>query len=537
MSGPARLGFKALRMIVLGVTHPISWNTGACLVKDGELVFVVEEERLNRFKFSSRVPPLLSIEACLKAGGIGMDDVDFFAVGWEAGNKQKRKKRFPWNYLARLLPFDIEDSRVRFVRHHLAHAIASYFLSGFGKAGVISLDAYGGSESGVLGIGDGADFKILKSVPTKASWGWIYSEVTTALGFRFHSDEGKVMGLASYGEPDLEGADFVDWDRDVPLIDRNRFRAYLSRIKGRSKSAPITGEHRNAAATIQAVLERGALQMAEYLSGAGGGRKLCVSGGCALNCSMNGALLRSGFADELYVNPAPHDLSTAIGAALWVYREEAGNWPSGRLTNAFLGPGFADAEVEAALRTAGAGRYRRMDDVCGEAAQRLAAGEVVGWFQGRSEFGPRALGGRSILADARDDQMRRRVNDLKGREEWRPLAPSIMAEEAGGMIDGPADSPFMQMALMASERAREAIPAAVHVDGTMRAQTVAHGDNPRFHDLLARFRDMTGVGALINTSFNLSRQPIVMTPRDALATFFASPMDSMAMGDFMVSKD
>jgi len=524
-------------MRILGVTHPISWNTGACLLIDGEVVFAIEEERLNRFKYSSRVPPTASVQACLEASGGTLDDIDFIAVGWEAGNRQKRKKRFPWNFLARTLPFDTEDSRVRFVRHHLAHAVASYFPSGFPEANVISLDAYGGSESGILGIGDGRDFRILKSVPTKGSWGWVYSEVTRALGFRFHADEGKIMGLAAYGEPDLDSADFVNWDREIPTIDRAKFRRYVTTLPKRRKNEEITDDHRNAAATVQAVLEKGLGRMAEYLHKVSGFGKLCLSGGCALNCSANGRLLRSDVVDELYVNPAPHDLSSALGAALWVHREQTGKRPAAVLTHSCFGTAYTDDDVEEALKDVGAGRWRRSPDIAAETAERLARGEVVGWFQGSMEFGPRALGARSILADPRDRAALDRVNRLKGRESWRPLAPSMLAEEVETYLIPPASSPFMHIAFLATQRAQEELKAVVHVDGTLRAQTVTPKDHPRLHAVLTNFQKRTGVGALLNTSFNLSRQPLVENPRQALATFFTSSMDSLAMENFIITKE
>jgi carbamoyltransferase len=458
-------------------------------------------------------------------------------VGWEAGNRQKRKKRFPWNFLARMLPVDIEDPRIRFVRHHIGHGIASFFPSGFAQANVLSLDAYGGSESGILGLGDGADFRILKTVPTKGSWGWVYSEITKALGFRFHSDEGKVMGLAAYGEPDLNSVDFVDWDRPIPLIDRAKFRRYLENLPLRRKGEDLTDRHRNIAATAQAVLERGALKMAEFLHSVSGFTRLCVSGGCALNCAMNGALLDADFVEELYVNPAPHDLSSALGAALWIHREATGERTAWRLRHAGFGPAFSNDEVKAALDRVGAGSYRRCDDIAAEAAERIARGEIVAWFQGRSEFGPRALGARSILADPRDKEILDRVNRLKGRELWRPLAPSIRREDLDTFVTRPAPSPFMHIAFEATDEAKRKIPAVIHTDGTLRVQTVEAEDQERFHRLITRFGETAGVGAVLNTSFNLSRQPMVLTPQDALGTFFSSGLDALALEDYIVWKE
>jgi carbamoyltransferase len=285
------------------------------------------------------------------------------------------------------------------------------------------------------------------------------------------------------------------------------------------------------------LLEQGVVRMAEYLNGVSGFTRLCLGGGCALNCSMNGALLRTDVVDELYVNPAPHDMSSAVGAALWLHREITGERPSTQTRHSFLGPKYSDQDVLAVLEETGVTTFKLCDDIAGEAAQRIAAGEMIGWFQGRMELGPRALGGRSILADPRDPDTLTRVNALKSREQWRPLAPSILAEDAATFLRDPAPSPFMHIAFEATDEARESIPAAIHVDGSLRAQVIEEGIHPRFEALIRAFRDITGHGAVLNTSFNLSRQPLVMTPRHALSTFFTSALDCLAIENYLVSKE
>ncbi|MCU0722650.1 MAG: carbamoyltransferase [Planctomycetes bacterium] len=523
-------------MIVLGVTHPISWNPAAALLVDGRLAAMAEEERFNRFKYSPRLPPVQAMRWCLSEAGLRAKDVDLFAVGWEDGSAQKRRKRIAWDALASRLPFDRKAPNVRFVRHHWAHAASAFYPSGFGRANVISLDAYGGSESGLLARGEGADLEVLHRVPTKQSWGAMYGMVTQRLGFAFHRDEGKLMGLAAWGAPRPETADFVDWDREVPEIRPDRFRAFLERSPRRAPGDPIGREHQDLAATAQAVLERAVLRMAEFLHRRTGLKDFCLAGGTALNCAANGALLAQPFVGRLFVNPAAHDAGSALGAALWAHREAEGVRPGAVLANAFHGPSFDSGQVEAALRDAGLRTWARTADPAAEAAERILKGQVVGWFQGRMEVGPRALGARSILADPRERATADRVNDLKGRERWRPLAPSVPAADAGEYVERPTPSPFMLLALKAKPEARGRIAAATHVDGSVRLQTVRAEDHARFARLLAILKDRRGFGAVLNTSFNLAGEPLVCRPRDALGTFFASGLDALVIEDCVVWK-
>ena len=322
------------------------------------------------------------------------------------------------------------------------------------------------------------------------------------------------MGLAAYGTPRPDTVDFVQWDRRFPRIDRKRFRAFLGRAPTRRPGEEILQEHKDLASTAQWVLERAVIGMARALHEETGIRALVLGGGIALNCSMNGALLSQDFLDDVFVNPAAHDAGTALGAAAWVHRELTGTRPECTLRHPFFGPAFDSAAVEAVLRDAGITSSFRVQDPEEEAAKLLASGKIIGWFQGRMEFGPRALGNRSILADPGKRETADRVNDIKGRERWRPLAPSIPLEDVGSFVNGtgPIRSPFMLMAFQAGE------------------------DQPRFWNLLRRFEEKTGRAVLLNTSFNLAGQPIVCTPRDALGTFFASGLDALVMEDFLVWK-
>ncbi len=525
-------------MLILGVTHPISWNSAACLLRDGILVAFAEEERFTRWKHSARLAPVNAIAYCLREARASLDQVDLLAIGWEDGDKHKRSRRWPWNYLVSQLPFSRHDRRVRYVRHHRAHAASAFDASGFDRANILSLDGYGGSESGLLAVGEGDQIREVRAVPPKESWGHIYGEVTAALGFRFHSEESKVMALAALGTPDPDRFSFLDWDEEIPAVKPDALREFLQNLPRRARGAEITNEVKDVAATLQQVLERAALRMAEFLHKQTGYRKICLAGGCALNCAMNGVLAKAPFVDEIFVQPAAHDAGAALGAAFEAWREAKGTRVPAPPPHPFFGPRFSNEEVEAACREAGIRKWRRSPDAPAEAAARVAGGQVVAWFRGRMEFGPRALGGRSILADARDPAMRERLNrDVKGREPWSPFGPALLEEEAARTLALPRPARTMTVAVEATPEARQSLPSAVHVDGTTRPQTVPAGpEGAPLRPFLESFREKTGVGAVLNTSFNLPGEPIVCSPRDAIGTFFAGGCDALVMEDVVVEK-
>jgi carbamoyltransferase len=539
-------------MNILGITHPISWNNAACLIKDGELVAMAEEERHNRVKHAPRMIPERAIEYCLRTGGLSIDQIDHVAVGWDRplpaalGNLRGQPLVYGvnfgsavlaglWLHTRRIKPKELA-SRLVFVRHHVAHAASAFHVSGFEDANIICLDGSGGSESGILGYGKGNSIEIFRTVSNAASWGHLYSEVTGVLGFRRHSAEGKVMGLAAYAEPDPDGFPFIDWDKDVPEIDYWAKRRYLSRLKRRRKDDPIEDEHKRLAATLQHSLERAGLRMVEFLYKKTGSRNLCLAGGVALNCSMNGKLLRSPYVDDIFIQPAAHDAGTALGAAVEVLIRTTGQRLKTPFTHAYWGPGFENAEIEAALRAAGV-QYERCDDIGARVARLLADGKIVGWFQGRMEVGPRALGNRSILANPSIPEMKDIVNRrVKHREPWRPFAPSILEESIDEVVEDAHASPFMILAFQARKEIRERIVSAIHVDDSCRPQTVSRETNPRYWDVIKKFKDLTGIPAVLNTSFNDDEEPIVCTPGDAIATFRRCGMDALAIGDYLVLK-
>ncbi len=541
-------------MNILGVTHPMSWNNAACLIQGGELVAMAEEERLIRVKFAHGVPPLRSIEHCLSAGGITLDDVDLIAVGWDRALARTRKERTIWEFLLKGLPVKPEDPRLRHVRHHLAHAVSAYHPSGWDSATIVTLDGSGEQEAGVIAHGVGDEVKILSSLPGGGSFGYLYGKITEALGFVAHADEGTVMALASYGTPDPRGFDFVDFVTEPPQVNKRRLRRYLDALPHRAPGSEITDTHRDLAATLQSSYTDALIRTVRHAVSLTGVRDVALAGGCALNCAANGALLASGAVDRLYVQPASHDAGTALGAAAEVFRNVVGVRPDIPTGHAYLGPDLDSAEVERVVTNARLGRTSKPEDLPAAVAELLAEGKVVAWCRGRAEIGPRALGARSILADPRSVKMRDRLNALKGRQEWRPFGPTMLAEAIDDYVapwpkisdDGatepePAEpptrtSPYMLLAVNASAKARKDIPAAVHVDGTMRPQTLAREVNPALYDTIVAFQQRTGVPAVVNTSFNLEREPVVNGPRAAIRTFMGSSIDALVLGDWLLQK-
>lgn len=548
-------------MVILGITHPISWNTASCLLVDGKLVAMAEEERFTRVKHAPRVIPEQSMKFCLKQAGLSINNVDYIAVGWGHPNTIVRHLLSSWIknsvtfrkqdrslkgifydyffnlYLTAMLLKAYHDKEIIFVNHHLAHAASSFFVSGFDQAAIISLDGSGGDESGVLAVGQDDTIKIIRSFGLRSSWGAFYEEITHKLGFKRHSGEGKVMGLAAYGKPDLSMFDFINYERELASFDWDKMLSFVRGIKTRSPNEALTEYHKNLAATLQAALEKAAIMMCIYLKNNTGLRKLCICGGVSLNCSMNGKIFGSGIFEDIFIQPAAYDSGSALGAAIWCYIKKTSKCPDIYLSNAYWGPEYSNEEVEKAIKSYGVKKYRRCSDIYEETAQLLTQGKIIGWLQGRMEIGPRALGARSILANPSFPWIRDKVNnEVKHREPWRPFAPSILSEYVNEYVDNACYSPFMLIAFNAKKSNIKKIISASHVDGTVRIQTVEKKDNPCYWELIERFRQRTGIPALLNTSFNDKDEPIVCSPTDALKTFFLCGMDYLVMGDFIISK-
>ncbi len=546
-------------MKILGLTSPVSFNSAAAAVDGGRLVAAVEEERFVHLKHAPRLLPKLSVDYCLKILESKLESLDAIAVGhedplghfWgvlkaslrgeiEHGRASAEQELAFWtthlfgmrNLKGTFVP---DKSRLRYYPHHLSHAASAFYCSGFEKAAIVSLDGRGGYESGMLATGEGKVIRPLAHIPIRQSWGLYYELFTKALGFRHHSEEGKVMGLAAYGKPGL--VPFVDLSGDFPRIDNAAMAKYFSEIAWRKPSDPITDEHRDLAARCQHTLEEAGLKIARWTLERSGTKNLCLAGGVALNCSMNGRLWRDLPLDGIFVQPASSDSGTAIGAALLAHVELTGERPDSEMRHAYLGPDYSNAEIEDAIRKSKVTNWKKSDDIASDTAKLVADGKILAWMQGRMEIGPRALGGRSIVADPRRAEMKDIVNrQVKWREPWRPFAPSIQEERVAEYVSHPVWSPFMIVAFQSLPEAHRRIPAAVHVDGTARVQTVSRATNPKYWDLLEAFRKLTGEAVVLNTSFNVKGQPIVNTPLEAISTLYSCGLDGLAIGDYLILK-
>jgi carbamoyltransferase len=437
------------------------------------------------------------------------------------------------------------------VRHHDAHAASAFYPSGFDEALILTIDGSGETESSLLATGGPAGIDELARVPLPTSLGALYLALTVYLGFRGLGDEFKVMGLAAYGDPEryrglferLVGLE-ADGRYDTVGMTAPDLREQLASTLGppRRPDDPVTAEHADAAAGLQNILERAVLHTLEHSRRETGLERLCMAGGVALNCALNGRIARSGLFDDIFVQPAASDEGGSLGAALHVWHDQGpGRDETGtRCEHVFYGPSYGGTELLDTLEDfADAVTWRESDDPAAEAAEFMAAGGVAGWFQGPMEFGPRALGHRSILADPRDASVKDRVNRMvKHREPFRPFAPAVIEEAAGDWFDmtGLRESPYMLFTVPVLPGLADRIPAVTHVDGTARVQTVSARIEPLFHRLLGRFGAITGVPILLNTSFNVNREPIVCSPTDALRCFLNTDIDGLFLGRYAVSK-
>jgi carbamoyltransferase len=538
---------------VLGV-NAVFHDPAAALVVDGEIVAAAEEERFSRRKhgkvpvpFSTWELPERAMRFCLREGGIAPEDLDAVAYSydpslattpshdvmagrWE-GLRTLLVERAP-RFLATALP-GLDPRRVRHVPHHVAHAASAYLGAGFDPCSVLVMDGRGERASHLAGRAAGGRLQVLAAQELPHSLGLLYEELTAHLGFRRSSDEYKVMAMASYGAPT-----WLDELRRLVLADgRGGFRVgevdFSRFAPALSDGGDWTPAHADLAATVQIRLEEVLLELAVWLHEQTGDRDLVMAGGVALNCVANSRLWREGPFDRVWVQPASGDAGTALGAALFA-AQEAGD-QVGPMRTAALGPEWDEDEIATWLDRAGVA-YERPDDLPEAIADALAANSVVAWFEGRSEFGPRALGHRSLLADPRRQDNLEKLNDIKGREQFRPVAPMVLADRAAEIFDGPLPSPFMLFVHRVHDAWRDRIPAVVHVDGTARAQTVDREQEPLVARMLEAFEARTGVPVVVNTSLNTAGRPMVDDPRDALECFGSSPVDVLAIGPYVVRR-
>lgn len=576
-------------MYTLGINAAYH-DSAACLVIDGQVLAAAEEERFTHIKhgkrpipFSAYELPFHAIDYCLQEAGITLAEVDHVAYSYEPSLLLGRRREdmvltLPLEPSAHPTPAEWESAwdplflsslvnaprhlvggvphhlqarfrgvsnegpyRWHFVEHHLAHAASAFLASPFESAAVLVLDGRGERATTSYSVGHGDRLKRLGQVNMPHSLGLLYEEVTTYLGFLHSSDEYKVMALASFGQPRYVS----EFRKVIHLDDNGLYTIAPLRLEEwfgppRQRGGSVTQFHLDLARSLQLTLEETVLQIVAALQRRTHADALCLAGGVALNCVMNARLRDEGPFKQIWVQPAAGDAGTALGAALWIdarERQLLGDPPRQRypMEHAFLGPGYSDNEIEDFLRWAKT-PYRRLTSVAEEAADLLAQEKILGWFQGRMEFGPRALGARSILASPLQASMQARLNEIKDREDFRPVAPVVLEEEAAHWFVNATVSPFMLFVYEVRPEQADRIPAVRHIDGTARIQTINRQQHPLYYEVLKAFQARTGVPVLVNTSFNTRGEPIVCTPRDAVECFWTSPLDALVIGSFLLEK-
>lgn len=574
-------------MIILGV-NAYHAEASACLLRDGVLVAAAEEERFRRLKHVAGFPKE-AVRFCLRQGAIRPEDLDEIAVSrnpwahWagklSAGARFAARPAAIWDRLKNLSSVSnipaalaealgveerrLKSARLRQVEHHRAHIASSFYPSGWEEAAVLSLDGFGDFMSGMWGAGRGKTLTLTGGAAFPHSLGVLYTALTQFLGFRHWGDEYKVMGLAAYGDPApyrnalsdlvrsagrggyrLNLAYFrhaalnasMTWAEGAPRLGR-LYSESLSALLGpaRAPEAPLEERHADIAAALQERLEEVVFPLMRRLAETTGMNRLCYAGGVALNCLLNGKISRATPFQEIFIQPAAHDAGTSLGAALYAAHHVHRRPRSFVMRTAAWGP---CADESACRQAADGARAERLDEtvLCRRAAQALSQGKIVGWFQGRMEFGPRALGHRSLLADPRDPAMKERLNRrVKRRESFRPFSPSILRERVDRYFPGAQPDPFMLFARPADPANGKGIPAALHVDGTGRLQAVHRDSEPLFWNLIREFERLTGTPVLLNTSFN-EQEPIVCTPGEAVACFRRNAVDCLALGPFWIER-
>ncbi len=542
-------------MRVLGV-NALFHDPSAALVVDGRVVSAAEEERFSRRKHGKRPVPFSAWELpekamawCLAESGLAPGDLDAVAYSYDPALSKPAESlglADPWDHLRQMYADNVpgflraalpglDAARVRFVAHHVAHAASAALASPYETCSVLVLDGRGERASHLAGHYDGGRLRVLAGQELPDSLGLLYESLTEHLGFLRSSDEYKVMALAAYGRPAL----LPELRRTVRTTGDGGF---VAPVPDWSAWAPPRDPHDEAwseahadlAASVQARVEEVLVELARWLRASTGDTALTMAGGVALNCVANSRIWREAGFDEVWVQPASGDSGTALGAALQVAADLGERLEP--MPSAALGRGWGDDELAAWLRAA-AVPFTTPDDLAGEVADALAGNAVVAWFDGRAEFGPRALGQRSLLAHPGHATNVERLNDVKGREQFRPVAPMVLAERAGAIFhDGPLPSPYMLFVHRVDDAWRARIPATVHVDGTARIQTVDPGSQPRLARLLEAFDERTGLPVLVNTSLNTAGRPMVDDPRDALELFGSAPVDVMVLGPHVVRR-
>ena len=595
-------------MYILGISA-FYHDSAACLLKDGEIVSAAQEERFTRKKHDAAFPRC-AIEYCLKEAGIGANDINnvvfyekpfvkferlletylaFAPKGFKSFAKAMpvwiKDKLFQKAALVKELNNIFSDDvnwreRLLFSEHHLSHAASAFYPSPFENAAVLTLDGVGEWTTTSLAVGKGSDLKVLKEIHFPHSLGLLYSAFTYYTGFKVNSGEYKVMGLAPYGEPKyvdlikeklITVADDGSYQLDMSYFDyatgltmtNKKFDALFGGPP-RTSEAELTQRDMDLAASVQKVTEDIVTQIARDIARDTGESNLCLAGGVALNCVANGTLLREKIFENIWIQPAAGDAGGALGAALsaWYLHHNSEREVSSErdaMKGAYLGPEFKDAEIEAELEACGT-KFKKLsdDELIEHVATALADEKAVGWMQGRMEFGPRALGGRSIIADPRSPAMQKQLNlKVKYRESFRPFAPSVLREDVNEWFEHDTDSPYMLLVAdvqkdkrltMTDEEEtlfgvdklnvpRSSVPAITHVDYSARIQTVHADTNPRYHNVISKFKEKTGCPLVVNTSFNVRGEPIICSPTDAFKCFMGTELEVLAIGNYLMIKE
>lgn len=561
---------------ILGINF---WHdSSAALMVDGELKAAVEQERLDRHKHSGAFPRA-AMETCLDLAGIRRDQVTDVVCGWHPKLNMSKRIMSPFHNTRKLskVPeviyrhtvlesFGLESrigrqinevtpkARIHWIEHHMSHASSAFLVSQFEDAAIWSVDGRGEWSTSLAAKANLNIISPFKRTYWPNSIGYYYTMFTYYLGFPGFDNEFKVMGLAGYGTPRYK-------EQIAPLLRYSpeklfrfdtayfnhpffgdpysqRFGGKLAELLGppREPGSDVTERYQDIAASVQSVLNDVAVKIAQQLKDTTGSQNLCLAGGVALNGVMNNAIRETGLFQNIFIQPASGDAGCALGNVSWcenVYYEKPRRFT---LDHVYLGRGFSDEQIREELDKCLLD-YRKLQDPAAETAKLLAEGNIIGWFQGRSEFGPRALGDRSILADPRQPEAKDIVNaKIKFREEFRPFAPSVMVEHVGEYFDVAADAKYMLLVCQVRPDKKAQIPAVTHVDGTARVQTVSEEDNPLYWRLISEFKNVTGVPVILNTSFNVKDEPIVDSPVDAIRCFFSTGLDCLVMGPYLISK-
>lgn len=568
-------------MRIIGIS-PDVWISSAAIIEDGKIIAASAEERFNRQK-ASQVFPVEAIKYCLEQANVSIEDIDYISMAWNPGiNIQSANARFsklirwrgeqlyavPSTLLANFPLPDVEcieqklifrngELPIIYVNHHCAHAANAFFLSPFSEAAILTVDGKGEKETCFFGKGNDNNIQRFQSIHMPHSLGLFYSSLTEYLGFRPHSGEWKVMALASSDEGENEY--YEKFKTLISLEDEGRFELDLSYFSyytfdkqttmytekliqlfgpPRLRDSKIEKRHIEIASALQRIFEDAATHLLLYLYEQTKCEKLVFSGGCAMNSVFNGKISDLTPFKDVFISSCPDDSGTSIGAALYLYNSILMNKRRNIPLHNYWGPSFSNEEIKTTID-----KYKLKGvfhaDIEKTVAQLIAEGSLVGWFQGKMEFGQRALGNRSILADPRNARVKDLVNHaVKFRESFRPFAPAVLEEDASLYFEGQGSVsvPFMEKVYKVKDGKRELIPAVVHVDGTSRVQTVSKLLNPLFHNLIREFKNITGIGVVLNTSFNLNGEPIVCSPTDAVKTFFQCGLDYLVLGNYLVSK-